>query len=274
VRPALSTPRKTALGLDELRHRTRGLGQRHRTVLLLVDGQRSLDTLLDMADLAGARPSHFDELVQLGLVALPEESQPTRQAGNGSPPSAGIPHAAESPPIPTGSSVSVGMPITAETGAPPPEMAPTDTSAATAGSSLRPSPENRPDPMPGQMQVQILPRWLDGTRHAVDEPDDTQASQEQRLHDVRILLCETLGVDALLFAPLTLNRVRSARTPRELIAAVWEIEHHRSHARRSHPQLLSLQRARERLGMGNTQVNEDTLTTQWPDTQSPEQATS
>ena len=36
-------PVKTAAGQDELTHRSRGLGQRHRTLLLLVDGRRSSD---------------------------------------------------------------------------------------------------------------------------------------------------------------------------------------------------------------------------------------
>jgi hypothetical protein len=274
VRSALSTPRKTALGLDELRHRTRGLGQRHRTVLLLVDGQRSLDTLLDMADLAGARPSHFDELVQLGLVALPETPAPASTGRDGSPLAAGMPQAADpelarpSPPAP------IGAPITTAPGAPFAVHVAAEIVETVAGPTRSPAPEDAPDPTPGPMPIQILPRWLDATRQPFfDEPADTQASEEQRLHDVRSLLSEALGADALLFAPLTLNRVRSARTTRELIAVVWEIEHHRGHPRRSHPQLLSLQRARERLGMGNTQVNEDSLTTQWPDTQSPEHAT-
>ena len=63
-------PIKTPLGLDELRHRTRGLGQRYRTVLLLVDGRRPLGEVLGMAHKAGAQTSHFEELVRMGLVEV------------------------------------------------------------------------------------------------------------------------------------------------------------------------------------------------------------
>lgn len=64
-------PVKTAAGVAELAHRTRGLGQRHRTVLLLVDGRRSLGQILDLAKAAGVAPAIFDELVALALVAPP-----------------------------------------------------------------------------------------------------------------------------------------------------------------------------------------------------------
>jgi hypothetical protein len=66
-------PVKTALGQEELRQRTRGLGQRYRTVLLLVDGRRPLGDVLAMAHKAGAQTSHFEELVRMGLVEVPSE---------------------------------------------------------------------------------------------------------------------------------------------------------------------------------------------------------
>ncbi|MBX3622693.1 MAG: hypothetical protein KF891_22215 [Rhizobacter sp.] len=68
-----ANPVKTPLGQDELRHRTRGLGQRYRTVLLLVDGRRPLGEVLAMARQAGAQTSHFEELVRMGLVEVPSE---------------------------------------------------------------------------------------------------------------------------------------------------------------------------------------------------------
>ncbi len=66
-------PIKTALGQKELRSRTRGLGQRYRTVLLLVDGRRPLGDVLTMALKAGAQTTHFEELVRMGLVEVPNE---------------------------------------------------------------------------------------------------------------------------------------------------------------------------------------------------------
>jgi len=73
-------PAKTQDGLNELSNRTRGLGQRHRTVLLLVDGRRSRAQVLNMAQAAGVQPSVFEELVELGLVAQ-HAARPATSAG-------------------------------------------------------------------------------------------------------------------------------------------------------------------------------------------------
>lgn len=62
-------PVKTAEGVDELARRIRGLSQRHRTMLLLVDGRRTLQRVLVLAEAAGVPPSVFGELLALQLVA-------------------------------------------------------------------------------------------------------------------------------------------------------------------------------------------------------------
>lgn len=64
-------PVKTAEGVAELSRRLRGLSQRHRTVLLLADGRRNLQQLLDLAAAAGVPPSVFDDLCALGLIETP-----------------------------------------------------------------------------------------------------------------------------------------------------------------------------------------------------------
>lgn len=64
------SPVKTELGQDELRRRTRKLSQRHRTVLLLVDGKRSRDEVVALAGQAGVAADLFDELVEMGLVEV------------------------------------------------------------------------------------------------------------------------------------------------------------------------------------------------------------
>lgn len=61
-------PHKTALGHEELRQRTRRFSQRHRTVLLLVDGKRGRDEVLVLAEKAGASVTCFDDLVDAGLI--------------------------------------------------------------------------------------------------------------------------------------------------------------------------------------------------------------
>ncbi|MFZ2651169.1 MAG: hypothetical protein WA210_13790, partial [Burkholderiaceae bacterium] len=68
----LPAPFKTQLGVDELRGRSRTLSQRHRTVLLLVDGRRALGEVLSMAQQAGAQASHFEDLLRMGMVEAPE----------------------------------------------------------------------------------------------------------------------------------------------------------------------------------------------------------
>lgn len=65
-------PLKTPEGQQELTRRSHGLSQKHRTILLLVDGRRSLDEVMGLAQHAGATPKHFEELLVLGLVLLPE----------------------------------------------------------------------------------------------------------------------------------------------------------------------------------------------------------
>lgn len=64
-------PVKTAAGVAELAHRSRGLSRRHRTVLLLVDGQRRASQVLATAQAAGVPATVFEELVHLGMVELP-----------------------------------------------------------------------------------------------------------------------------------------------------------------------------------------------------------
>jgi hypothetical protein len=66
-----TVPSKTPEGVAELAHRTRGLSQRHRTVLLLVDGRRTVQQILATAQAAGVAAALFQELVAMGLVMLP-----------------------------------------------------------------------------------------------------------------------------------------------------------------------------------------------------------
>lgn len=64
-------PVKTPTGRAELHNRERGLSQRHRTVLLLVDGQRTQEQVCALALQAGAAESCFGELLDMGFIALP-----------------------------------------------------------------------------------------------------------------------------------------------------------------------------------------------------------
>ena len=60
---------KTASGVDEVRSRTRQLSQRLRTMLIMVDGTRTVAQLRHAQLTLGAPPDFLDSLVALGLVA-------------------------------------------------------------------------------------------------------------------------------------------------------------------------------------------------------------
>jgi hypothetical protein len=63
-------PVKTVDGQNELANRSRGLSQRHRTVLLLVDGRRTVAQVVTTAKAAGVQDTVFDELLSSGMVAV------------------------------------------------------------------------------------------------------------------------------------------------------------------------------------------------------------
>ena len=60
-----NAPFKTPLGQEELRTRGHKLGQRHRTLLFLIDGRRPLAEVLSLAHQAGAETQHFEDLLRM-----------------------------------------------------------------------------------------------------------------------------------------------------------------------------------------------------------------
>ncbi len=79
-------PVKTPDGQAELNNRQRRLGQRHRTVLLLVDGRRTEEQVRTLARQAGATDSCFGELLDLGLILLPQPTVPLTVTPSGQKP--------------------------------------------------------------------------------------------------------------------------------------------------------------------------------------------
>ena len=71
-----SVPIKTPEGQAELSARPRSVSQRHRTVLFLVDGRRSAPDVRSLAIRAGVPDTCFDDLLELGMIALPALSTP------------------------------------------------------------------------------------------------------------------------------------------------------------------------------------------------------
>ena len=86
--PPRAPPHRTASGHAELAKRGRRLSQRHRTVLLLVDGQRNADEIRRLAAQAGASAQCLDDLLTMGLVtwasATPADAKVTEAAGGDS----------------------------------------------------------------------------------------------------------------------------------------------------------------------------------------------
>jgi hypothetical protein len=303
---SFTAPTKTALGIDELRHRTRRLSQRHRTVLLLVDGQRSLAEVLALAQQAGAAISHFEELMKLGLVelqlpaltpaseAMPGSAEDTGAAEVTSvdlmvvdpePVSAAAAPVELAPPVESAPLVEPAPPA-----APTPQALPVlDAELPSAeqawertirllGMSLVPEPPvasmvtaamapvpgaipaaalAAADPGPGVEPIPV-PMKPPRARPRGTLPVLNDVDEGAMLQQVRDLLIDTLRLDAPLFGARTFVRVRAAQNAAELIDLVWEIEQHLSHIRHSRRELLSLQRARELLGLGNTLVADET----------------
>ena len=243
-----NAPVKTPLGHQELRQRTQGLGQRYRTVLLLVDGRRTVAEVLTMAQQAGAQTAHFEELVRLGMVELPAPPPPpppeppaeAAAAQDGAQTAAVELEPGPGPAIEPDVPVAPAPPVEFEPAMPAAVVAPAAPPAASPAEPPAAPPVARAEPV-------VAP--------------EAAASAERKLDDARRLLIDILRRDTLLQRVFAPARVRGAQTQEELIGLVWEIERERAHARRKRVQLINLQRARELLGMGNTVVAEDSLPT-------------
>ena len=73
----MGIPCKTAAGHAELASQDCRLSRRHRVLLLLVDGVRSLDEVVQLGRQVGVPRSYIDELFALGLIVIgPPVAQP------------------------------------------------------------------------------------------------------------------------------------------------------------------------------------------------------
>lgn len=295
--PAPVVPTKTALGQEELRRRTGGLGQRHRTILFLIDGKRPLSEVLSLAQKAGAATSHFEDLVRLGYVEMPpEEFAPTVPAAEleaqvQEPPEnvvelthveltvpAGAAEVGEGdapPPVPETVSETV---VLAPPPEPEPELEPGPPPAAAAETKApppvaAPAPTPIPAPVPPPARAAAPPALTIGlppppppARTPVAEAVEELVDESEPLGKVRRCLLDALYMDPTPFGFRAAMRVRTARTTAALIEIVWEMERDMSLSMRSRSGLQNLQRARELLGLGNTLVDEDSQSPRPDDT--------
>jgi hypothetical protein len=125
---------------------------------------------------------------------------------------------------------------------------------AASGAAKRTAPGGAP-PVDAALVLRNLP--ADVPTHAKAQAA-AEATSEAVLQQVRDCLIDTLRLDAPLYAAVTLVRVRRATQTKDLIELVWEIERYLGTTRKNHRELQSLHRARDLLGMGNTQFNIDT----------------
>lgn len=249
--PAPVIPTKTPLGQEELRRRTGGLGQRHRTILFLIDGRRPLSEVLSLAHAAGAQTAHFEDLVRLGYVEMPPEEAPA-------PPQ----------PAPEGAVELTHVELTvpaeqprADTSAVPAPVAETVILPAVPAAAPMPvsPPEGATAPAaPAEPAPAAPPPVRSPVAQAVAQL--VTPEPEEPLAAVRRCLLETLRLDLTPYSFRAQSRVREARDTQALIDIVWEIESDLPRGRRSRAGVLSLERARELLGLGNTLVDEDSQT--------------
>lgn len=179
-------PVKTAAGHDEMRHRHRVPSQRHRTVLFLVDGRRTEDQVMALARQAGAPDECLQDLVDLGLVLIPEPaatlspavapdvSAPSTQSGGDSIDAALMP------------ALSL-----------PPDSALTDWSPPTAT-----------------------------TAESFSSFADLADADDPAIERARDTLVRAVRSEAPLAGSLTVMRLRRARTRAELLALLGEVEAH------------------------------------------------
>ena len=208
-------PIKTPLGQAELNARKRSVSQRHRTVLFLVDGKRDAAEVRSMALQAGVPESCFDELIEKGLIMLPE---PTFSL-------------LIDTPVPPPPLLHVDVPL------PGP-----DSVGAVADSLLPPSrtlyPSVSTDSTLGDAPVPDS--WLPSDSYGLSalDPDFAEA---------RLILARAVRAEAPLAGSLTLMRLRRARTRADLVPLLDEVEARISKPHRSLAAAQTMRRVRHLL---------------------------
>jgi hypothetical protein len=281
--PPPNVPTKTVLGQEELRRRSSGLGQRHRTLLFLIDGRRPLAEVLSLAKQAGAATSHFEDLLRLGFVEMPPEPPAPSLSESAAMPLYGeISHLEVEVPadsalpgevdrdleldereerdivVPTPVVLRIdpdapaALPVTRVV---PPMAAVPLAELPTAPPAAPAAPTAAPPTLPASAAPTTRSR---PTKAVVPAPRvPTPPGDLPLLEQVRTQLLETLRYDSQPSGARIAERARQAQMLGELIEVVWIMERGLRHAQRSHRGLTALQRARELLGLGNTLVDEE-----------------
>ena len=218
--PISTKPRKTLQGLAELSTRARRLSQRHRTVLLLVDGRRSVEQVRSLAGQAGAPPTCFDELVDMALIELP-----------------GVRAGATE--LERELDLDLSLAIDAAEG---PPTVHGDDSVLPSSLSLH------PESVLGDSMAGELPSGAAWQRlQAADEAGEAGA-----IEAAREILARALREQAPVAGSLTLMKLRRARSREDLIALLDEVEAKIYKPHRSLAVAQTITRARRVLDAGTT----------------------
>lgn len=191
----INVPVKTPEAVAELSSRQRKLSQRHRTVLLLVDGRRAEDEVRQLAVAAGSPDTAFDELLDLGMISRPAplEPEPVKRAAP-----------VESRPAPL---MAAPEPAAASMSAP-------DSVVSLLPASLSLQPESHLDSSLNELPGAAM--------DALDsEPFDVQ---DEALEEARAILLRAVRAEAPVAGSLTMLRLRRARTREDLESLLEEVE--------------------------------------------------
>jgi hypothetical protein len=209
-------PLKTPEGLAELGTRQRRLSQRHRTLLLLIDGRRSLSEVLQLATQAGVPESCLDDLVSQGLVEVPAPDVPV-------PPEEG--------PLaqPLGEELDIHL-----------GDEPEDESELPTQGTLQPESE-----LSESMLAESVADQTDDSEHGNLEDED--GVRAHPLEEARRFLIQAVRSEAPLAGSLTVLRLKRARTADDLFELLDEVDARITKARRSPSAEQMMMRVRQLL---------------------------
>lgn len=183
-------PVRTPQGQAELGMRRRELSQRHRTVLFLIDGRRTVAEVNRMALQAGVPANCLDDLVALGLVVLAE-------------PTVAMPRGAA---LDDSDVLHIDLPLDSVAALPDSLLPPVRTlypESVSADSTLRSAP--------------ALDSWLPSQSEDSGLPDAAFV-------EARLILLRAVRAEAPIAGSLTLLRLRRARGRADLNALLDEVE--------------------------------------------------
>jgi hypothetical protein len=216
-----TVPIKTPEGQAELTTRQRRVSQRHRTVLFLIDGKRSADEVRAMASKAGVPDSCFGELLDLGLIMLPE---PTFSLLVDDASAGHLSVAHVDLPLPGPDSVTTATDSALQPLPPSqslfPESASTDSTLGSASTAQA---------------------WLNADSVAAGDVTDSVFAE------ARLILVRAVRAQAPLAGTITLLKLRRARTRADLQELLDEVENRISKPHRSLSASHTMRRVRQLL---------------------------